>query len=1226
MKGDIWPSYSKQRIEWDAANIDNIKIESSLDSGRTWKVEISSYAASAGFYEWEVPNKTSDSCFIRIFAVEDSTKSASNYPNNPFKIPPPGITIDSIPSSIYKGSVQPLTWVSSGVRKVNIFVSYNNKLSFSKIADTVIANSFYYNWIVPNTTGNQCFIVINDANNNSLADTLKMSFNLIDFPVNNNSKYKGGFFDGHASAANKANILKLLTLNNPDSIYGSSIQNIKWDARNIDLINIYYSANNGSTWSLVGDNISAVAGQYSWKASSIPTNQAKIKIVATADSSIFSISSNAFIIRKKELKFSSIDSSSTFNRGGIFPISWQSGGVNFIKLKLISNTKDSTLKDSIPANFEMHNWIIHPSTVDSFKLVLVDLDDSTVSDTAKNIILKSFVTSNPAKYKGGPYDGHTSKSNSLSSIKLLYPNGGEMLSVQNNTTITWKNNNIEKIKLDISIDSGTTWTTLNADITGTINNFVWKTPNTPSSKCLIRVSDAADASVFDITDSIFSLQPKSLVFTTDSSSFVKETAKSIEWKPQGVDSVRIKYKGKLNDNFQLIQDSIPAKFEFFNWILPATLGDSIWIKIEDIKDTAVNDLKTYFKKTNTLIKDISLTKYRGGKFDGHAQRSNINKLIIRKPEANEVLVGGSKYAITWSTVNLEDSVLIEFTIDSGRTWNTVTRTVASSGRYEWTIPNSIQGNSVNIFEFGTIRSTSTNKSIQNYNSTAPIIINSSKCQIRAVDISAGNVVVGSTSNNFAIVASTQSLKDTISFSPPKTMTLGDPSQTLLADATSKRLVKFFIDSGATKATINSTSLIAKLAGKVRIGAYVEKDSLYVNVDTVYQTICINPVKPIIPYTDKLLLCNTDSALVTGTSGFNQYLWSNGETSNIVKVTSSNNIALKVGVEGCYSTSSDTLKFTKSTTTTPAITAATATSFCIGGSVVLTSSAATGNQWFKDGAIITGATNITYTATQSGNYTVRTTNTSGCESALSTATTVTVNPLPATPTITAATATSFCIGGSVVLTSSAATGNQWFKDGAIITGATNTTYTASQSGNYTVRTTNANGCESTSVNTTVTVNAIPTKATITQTGADLISSSNTGNLWFKDADQIAGATDKSYRPLVSGYYRVQIRLNGCAGPMSDPYFYLVTSVVNTNTSSDSYKLFPNPVKDKFLIDAGISIHKINYQIFDTNGKRMMSNTFSKNIMVDISRLNSGTYTILITNTKTLKQESKQIIKQ
>jgi len=114
--------------------------------------------------------------------------------------------------------------------------------------------------------------------------------------------------------------------------------------------------------------------------------------------------------------------------------------------------------------------------------------------------------------------------------------------------------------------------------------------------------------------------------------------------------------------------------------------------------------------------------------------------------------------------------------------------------------------------------------------------------------------------------------------------------------------------------------------------------------------------------------------------------------------------------------------------------------------------------------------------------------------------------------------------------------------------------------------------------------------------------------------------------LSYYFTVKIELNECSGPMSDPYYYLVTSVVNTNTSSDSYKLFPNPVKDKFLIDAGTSIHKISYQIFDANGRRIMNNTFTKTVVVDLSKLNSGTYTILITNTKTLKQESKQIIKQ
>lgn len=1147
IKGDIWPSYSKQRIEWDATNIDNIKIESSLDSGRTWKVEVTSYAASAGFYEWEVPNKTSDSCFIRIKAVEDSTKSASNFPNNPFKIPAPGITIDTLPITVFKGSVQPITWVSSGVKYVNIFVSYNNKISFTKIKDSVLANSFYYNWIVPNVTGSQCYVAINDANDNSLADTINVSFNLIDFPTINANKFKGGFFDGHASSVNKATLLKLLTQNSADSIYGSSIQNIKWDAQNIDLIKIYYSGNNGTNWNLIADNISASSGKYIWKASSSPTNQGRIKIVSVTDSSLFSISANPFIIRKKELTFSSIDSSSIFNKGGVFPISWQSGGVDYIKLKLINNTKDSTIKDSIPANNEMYNWVIHPSTVDSFKLVLVDLADSTVSDTAKNIVLKTFVNTNPAKYRGGSFDGHASKSNTISNIKLLYPNGGESISVQNIINISWKNNNIEKIKLELSIDSGNTWTTLNSDITGTINNFDLRTPNSPSNKCLIRISDAADGSIFDISDSIFSFEPKSLVLLTDSSEFIRETAKSLMWKPMGVDSVRIKYKSKLLESYQVIKDSIPAKFELFNWILPATLGDSIWLKIEDLRDSTVFDQKIYFRKTTTLIKNIAPTKYRGGKFDGHAQRSNINKLIIRKPEANEVLIGGSKYSITWSTVNLEDSVLIEFTIDSGRTWNTVTRTVASTGRYEWTIPNSIQGNSVNVFEFGTIQSNSTDQVLKKYTKSTPIIINSTKCQIRAVDISVGTVVAGSTSNNFAIVASTQKLKDSISFTQPKTMTLGDSSQNLIATSYSNRQVKFFIDSGINKATINAALFTARLAGKVRIGAYVDKDSSYEKVDTVYQTVCINPVKPIIPYSGKLILCNLDSIIVTGTAGFNQFLWSNNETNNSIKITSTINIALKVGVDGCFSTSSDTLKFIKTTLTSPTIGAGSATTFCTGGSVILTSSALTGNQWFKDGTIITGATNPTYTATQSGNYTVVTTNTAGCVSSASTA-------------------------------------------------------------------------------TLVTVNTIPTKATITRSGADLISSSINGNIWFKDSTQIAGATNNIYKPLVSGYYSVQIRINGCSGPISEPYFYLVTSVVNTNTSNDSYKLFPNPAIERVLIDAGISNQKVNYQIFDASGKRLLSNNFTKSIMVDIRKLKPGIYTILLTNTKTLKQESKQIIIQ
>src|SRR5213075_1657588 len=105
----------------------------------------------------------------------------------------------------------------------------------------------------------------------------------------------------------------------------------------------------------------------------------------------------------------------------------------------------------------------------------------------------------------------------------------------------------------------------------------------------------------------------------------------------------------------------------------------------------------------------------------------------------------------------------------------------------------------------------------------------------------------------------------------------------------------------------------------------------------------------------------------------------------------------------------------------------------------------------------GATSNTYSATATGNYTVVVT-TSGCASAASAATSVTVNPIPATPTITPGGPTTFCAGGSVLLTSSSASGNQWSLNGNPIGGATSNTYVASAAGDYTVVVT-ASGCSS-----------------------------------------------------------------------------------------------------------------------------------------------------------------------
>jgi hypothetical protein len=227
-------------------------------------------------------------------------------------------------------------------------------------------------------------------------------------------------------------------------------------------------------------------------------------------------------------------------------------------------------------------------------------------------------------------------------------------------------------------------------------------------------------------------------------------------------------------------------------------------------------------------------------------------------------------------------------------------------------------------------------------------------------------------------------------------------------------------------------------------------------------------------------------------------------------------------------------------TTPTITAGSATTFCAGGSVTLTSSSAAGNQWYLDGNPIGGATNQTYIATGFGDYTVIATP-SGCASAVSTPTTVTVNPIPATPTITPLGPTTFCDDGNVTLSSSSADGNQWYLNGASIGGATDQVFVATAAGNYTVVATN--GCTSVpSAPIAVTVNSTPAAPTITPGGptsfcaggsVTLNSNNASGNQWYLDGNPISGATNQSYIATATGTYTDTMTASVCPSDSSAP---------------------------------------------------------------------------------------------
>ena len=141
--------------------------------------------------------------------------------------------------------------------------------------------------------------------------------------------------------------------------------------------------------------------------------------------------------------------------------------------------------------------------------------------------------------------------------------------------------------------------------------------------------------------------------------------------------------------------------------------------------------------------------------------------------------------------------------------------------------------------------------------------------------------------------------------------------------------------------------------------------------------------------------------------------------------------------------------------------------CLGSSVLLTSSSSTNNQWYKDGILIGGATNSTLSVSTPGTFTVRVSN-GTCTAQSSNSAVVAIGIPPTTPTVTIGGPTTFCQGGSVNLTSSAFSGNQWLRNGVAIPGATGTSYYATQTGYYKTMVSSAS-CNVFSDSTLVTVN-------------------------------------------------------------------------------------------------------------------------------------------------------------
>jgi lysophospholipase L1-like esterase len=92
-------------------------------------------------------------------------------------------------------------------------------------------------------------------------------------------------------------------------------------------------------------------------------------------------------------------------------------------------------------------------------------------------------------------------------LSLQSPNGGEYWTIGSFPRIVWRSSNILVIKIEISFNAGDSWESISAAAIAAYGAYsTWQIgPNIESDKCLIRISKYDDPTVYDISDSFFSI-------------------------------------------------------------------------------------------------------------------------------------------------------------------------------------------------------------------------------------------------------------------------------------------------------------------------------------------------------------------------------------------------------------------------------------------------------------------------------------------------------------------------------------------------------------------------------------------------------------------------------------------------------------------------------------------------------------------------------------------------
>lgn len=473
-----------------------------------------------------------------------------------------------------------------------------------------------------------------------------------------------------------AQSIKLLTPNGGENLTGCTDATISWTKQgNLSpYISLYYSVDGGLIWRRIQSFFSPDAsGNITWSVPMVNSNKVRIKIqdsynTAVKDSSDldFTISSD---LSTTALTLISPNGGESFSPATMQTISWMSKGtIGNVNIEYSADGK-TWLPVSNPttnainiANTGTFNWLIN----------------SDANLVSSKVLIRIYETSKPCNTD---YSDAFFTINNNPSISILSVINNETLYAGRDQRILWSSFNIpgDKVKIDYSIDNGSSWMVLYDSISSNSGSTVpWVVPNTVTNQGLMRISASRNNTIQSVVN--FKIVKPYLLLNRPNGGEVLSGCNTtyVTWTQLGIaNTIYVDYSldggNKWNVN-AISKYSNKNGTDSVAFSIPNVSTNSARFRIHENTNQFI-PLKDSSDANITITADASRT------------------ITLVYPNGGESLPGNSMQKITWTSKGSVGNVSIQYSTDGGTNWKWMfgpagdsSRYIPNTGVFNWKVP------------------------------------------------------------------------------------------------------------------------------------------------------------------------------------------------------------------------------------------------------------------------------------------------------------------------------------------------------------------------------------------------------------------------------------------------------------------------------------------------------------------------------------------------------------